>query len=451
MFTIGGVWAQGQTALDRYMAKPDDNYSWKLVNTIDGSGWRAYQLELISQKWLTEKEVDKPVWKHWLTVIRPSKVIGTTGFLFIGGGNTKNPKPPAAPDVGLILAATTTKSVVSELRMVPSQPVIFADKPGKEMVEDEMIAYTWDKYLRTGDEKWPLRLPMTKAAVRAMDAITEFGASDVGGRVTVEKFVVAGGSKRGWTTWTTAAVDKRVVAIVPMVIDMLNVEKSFEHHYKTYGFYAPAVRDYEVAGIMDWQGRVEYQNLMKIEEPFEYRDRLTIPKYIINATGDQFFLPDSWQFYMDSLQGEKHLRYVPNADHSMRNSDALQGLIAYYDYVLRDKPRPKFLWNVAKDGTITVDTTDAPVEVKYWEATNPNARDFRMEKIGPAYKATVLTPSGRGHYEAKVKAPEKGFSIGFIELTYPGPDKMTLKFTSGTKVMPDVEPFENYKPKPIAQ
>ena len=53
--------------------------------------------------------------------------------------------------------------------------------------------------------------------------------------------MVTGGSKRGWTTWTTAAVDKRVVAITPMVIDMLNIDPSFEHHYRVYGFWAPAV------------------------------------------------------------------------------------------------------------------------------------------------------------------------------------------------------------------
>lgn len=37
----------------------------------------------------------------------------------------------------------------------------------------------------------------------------------------LKNFVVGGASKRGWTTWTTAAVDDRVVAIVPVVIDLL--------------------------------------------------------------------------------------------------------------------------------------------------------------------------------------------------------------------------------------
>ena len=70
------VWASAQqTALDRYVAKPDPAYSWKLVNTISGPGYKGYVLELTSQQWRTEKDVDRPIWKHWLTIVKPDKVL----------------------------------------------------------------------------------------------------------------------------------------------------------------------------------------------------------------------------------------------------------------------------------------------------------------------------------------------------------------------------------------
>jgi PhoPQ-activated pathogenicity-related protein len=118
--------------------------------------------------------------------------------------------------------ALTTHSVIAEVRMVPNQPLVFADD-GNKRKEDAIIAYSWGKFLFTGDETWPLRLPMTKAVVRAMDTVTAFCATEAGGAVMVEKFVLGGASKRGWTVWTAAAVDHRVIAIAPVVIDLLNI------------------------------------------------------------------------------------------------------------------------------------------------------------------------------------------------------------------------------------
>ena len=34
---------------------------------------------------------------------------------------------------------------------------------------------------------------------------------------------VAGASKRGWATWTVAAVDKRVTVFIPIVIPILDM------------------------------------------------------------------------------------------------------------------------------------------------------------------------------------------------------------------------------------
>jgi PhoPQ-activated pathogenicity-related protein len=59
--------------------------------------------------------------------------------------------------------------------------------------------------------------------------------------------------------------------------------------------------DYESEGIMEWQNSQEYPRLAALTEPYSFREKLTMPKLLLNATGDQFFLPDSWQFYWDGL------------------------------------------------------------------------------------------------------------------------------------------------------
>jgi PhoPQ-activated pathogenicity-related protein len=428
-----------KTALDRYVAATDPNYRFELVKTIPGSGYTAFVLDMTSQSWRTSAEVDRPVWKHWLTIIRPDTVKGDTAFLFITGGSV-NDNAPEKADPANIDTAVTTNTVVAVLNGVPNEPLTFSDDK-KRRSEDAIIAYTWDKYMRTGDETWPLRLPMTKAAVRAMDTVTTFCAGEAAGKLRVERFVVAGGSKRGWTTWTTAVVDHRVVAIVPMVIDMLNLEKSSEHRYRAYGFSPPSIKDYEDMGIWKWAGTAQYRALMKIEEPYEYRDRLKLPKFLINSAGDQYFVPDSSRFYFDDLQGEKYLRYVPNTNHSLSGSDARQSLIAYYDAFLRGAPRPRFSWKFEKDGAIRVKTIDKPAAVTMWTATNSKARDFRLLSIGPAYKGTPLTDRGGGLYVGTVSNPPTGWTAFFIELTYPSGGKYPFKFTTAVRIAPDTLPF----------
>lgn len=433
-----------QTALDRYVAAPDTNYTWRLVNTVKGDGCNTYVVEMISQAWLTTNEVNRALWQHWLTIVKPDKVIGSTGLLFIGGGSNKK-EAPARADDNLATIAKKTGTVVTELRNVPNEPLTFAGET-TERTEDSLIAYTWDKFLRTGNEKWPARLPMTKAAVRALDTITAFCASDTGGKVAVDKFFVAGGSKRGWTTWTTAAVDNRVIAIAPLVIDLLNIEPSFIHHWEAYGFWAPAIDDYVAMKIMDWSGTPEYRALMKIEEPYEYRARFTIPKFIINSGGDQFFLPDSSQFYFNDLPGVKYLRYVPNTDHGLKGSDAWQTLMVCYDAVLKGSKLPQFAWAADKDGTLRVTCKDKPAEAKLWRATNESARDFRLMTIGLAWKSTDLSTAGEGVYLAKVEKPAKGWTAYFLEMTFTSGNAEPFKFTTDVHVVPDVLPFKYVKP-----
>ncbi|HQR36109.1 MAG TPA: PhoPQ-activated protein PqaA family protein, partial [Blastocatellia bacterium] len=142
-----------QTALDRYIAQKDSVYGWKLVNTIEGAGYRGYVLELTSQTWRSEKDVDRPVWKHWLTIVKPEKVVGNKALLFIGGGKNGDPAPTKVSERSAKVAVET-QTVVADLGMVPNQPLFFTDSKDKGRSEDDLIAYTRVKHFTTKDDFW---------------------------------------------------------------------------------------------------------------------------------------------------------------------------------------------------------------------------------------------------------------------------------------------------------
>ena len=162
------------------------------------------------------------------------------------------------------LFALSTGSIAADLRQIPNQPTVFLADPSKaQRTEDAVIAWTWKTFIENPDDpSILLRLPMTKAVVKAMDAITEF--TNKKSKVEIKKFMIAGASKRGWTTWTTAAVDKRVFAAAPIVMDMLNLNevkfffffcikmffiKNFHNHFRSLGGWTFAFNSYYVLNI----------------------------------------------------------------------------------------------------------------------------------------------------------------------------------------------------------
>ncbi len=429
---------EGETALDRYITAKDDSYEWKIVSKIEGPAETSYVIDLTSQTWLRSDEVNRNVWQHWLSVVVPKAATSDTALVFIGGGSNGGDPPKTAPGQ-IKQIALATNSVAAELGMVPNQPLIFHND-GVPRGEDDLIGYTWDQYLKTGDERWPARLPMVKSVVRAMDTI-EALADQEDSMPAIDKFVVAGGSKRGWTTWMTAAVDKRVVAIAPIVIDVLNANVSMKHHYSAYGFWAPAIGDYVKHKITHRRSEPRYANLLQLVDPYAYRDRFTMPKCLINATGDQFFLPDSSQFYFDELPDEKHLCYVPNGEHSLGGTNALDTLVAFHDSIINDRPRPEFSWSFPDDNTIRVTPTTKPKRVLLWQAHNPKTRDFRVDTIGRGYRSQELKPLADGSYEAKVETPEEGWTAFLVQLEYNVGAPTLMRLTTPVQVVPKTLPF----------
>ena len=445
--TPGVVYA---TALHDYIVKPDEHYTWKIAAQEPFPQGTRYVLHMASQAWRTDLDVDHSLWHHWLVLNVPHRLDKDTALLYIGGGNNSRDLPQKQEM--FIDMAVLTHSITAELYNVPNQPLTFFSDPNlRPRIEDDILAFGWAKFYQHRDPEWMALLPMTKSAVRAMDTIHAFSNDLNDERKAVKRFVVSGASKRGWTTWLCAAVDKRVIAIAPIVIDALNMETSIRHHYRAYGFYSEALTPYVENHITETLFTPQSLAARTIIDPYSYHQDILIPKCIINSTGDQFFLPDSSQFYYADLLGPKYLRYIPNTDHGL-NETAGGTLRSFYRAVLRQRPLPTFTWEKPKPGTLVVHTETKPRHVRLWLANNPSARDFRLETIGPTWTsrevpARQTSPPGR-RYTVTVSPPQQGWTAFMMELIFddPAQPKGTVTLTTDVTVVPETLPFKELSP-----
>ena len=433
--------------LKEYVMAGDDAFSYTIVDTVIGDSWKELQIKMVSGNWLTEKEVETTRWWHWLNVIIPDQVRENESMMFIGGGSIYDTVPPQL-GVELVKAAVATGSVVSHVSNIPFQPIDFLGDQKGPRYEDDLIAYGWRQYLESGASdthlEWLARFPMTRAVVRAMDVVQEVTAN---GQMPVKEFFVTGASKRGWTTWTTAAVDERVMGMAPMVIDLLNIVPSFLHHWRCYGDWAPAVGDYVDEEIFKWLVSEEFSTLLDFVGPYSFREELTIPKLLINATCDEFFVTDSWKFYWDDLKEEKYLLYVPNGNHGLQGTYQPNTLISFYHAVITDTPIPEYSWSVSNDTIHMQVDPQADYLIHKWEAVNESDRDFRIDVVGPAWQKEEIPLQEDGSYSIHFTGPESGFKAGLAEIVFnPGTD-FPLYFTSGTLVTPDIYPFGPFQPE----
>lgn len=416
--------------LKKFVQICDPYYDYEVLRTatFPSFGISSYVLEMTSGMWRGTVELyNAQPWKHYLTIIEPSIVLHDKALLLITGGTTGS-EPDITDQAEMVLPfVNATGTIAVLLKAVPNQPLQFVDDTRKRE-EDGIIAYSFDKYMdgyktRETDITWPVLLPMVRSAVRAMDTVQKFVKEDKPGRrYEINKFIVTGASKRGWTTWLTSAVDSRIYSAMPIVIDVLNMPYQIEHHYYSYGKkFSPALIDYVSFGIFDRLGTPEGDSLWKIVDPINYIDSLTMPKFILNSTGDQFFLPDSAKFYYNMLKPNStlpngviypdnaYLYYAPNTDHGLVSSNALdldensyRALLAFYLSVINNRERPKFVWWVEEDTTetdinkrsfrIRLDCITKPKEVLLWQATNKKTRDFRLATIGLGWSSSKLKP-----------------------------------------------------------
>ena len=394
------------TDLDKYVKKADKSFAWKLVRTREAAGAKIYDLELTSQTW------QGIVWKHDLQVFVPADAKpGSTLFLWNQGG-----KPGLGSTFLALDLAKKMKAPVCFLFGIPNQPLFGGKK------EDALIAETFVRYLETKDPSWPLLFPMTKSLVKAMDALQAFAKHEW--KVEVKSFVVAGASKRGWTTWLTGVADPRVKAILPMVIDTLNMQKQLPHQLASYGAFSEMIHDYTERKLAPPPKTPEGQRLWQMVDPWLYRKRLTMPKLILNGTNDPYWTQDALNLYWDDLTGEKWIAYVPNAGHGLaqkkddgtNDTDRATNVMAVFGRAyIYDKALPKLTWKHDDAGgkaRVVVKSDTTPTTVRLWKATAPTL-DFR--------KATWQSSSvefAKGQASITVAPPAEGCAVFFLECEF---------------------------------
>jgi PhoPQ-activated pathogenicity-related protein len=413
----------GAGELAAYVARPDTSLAWREV--ASGRVGKAEYVEylLTSQTW---RGIE---WKHQLFVLRPPnmKPDERHGLLFIHGGRWKpeyeTPVRRELPREAQLFVrlAEAIGAPVGVLRQVPFAPMF-------DRTEDALIAYTFDRYLETGDSDWPLLLPMVKSSVRALDAMQSIVQQHWG--ASLQSFTVSGASKRGWTAWLTAATDHRVMAVAPMVIDVLNMRAQMDHQRETWGDLSEQIRDYAALDIPARLGTPQGATLLSMIDPFSYRDQLTEPKLILLSTNDRYWPLDALHLYWAGLPAPKHVLYVPNQGHGLRDIDrVIGGLSAIHRYAAAGKTLPTTTWSFSSaPSTLEVRLeSDRPVRrVLLWSARSPTL-DFR-----PAHWTSRDCARFGDGYRCSVARSNEGYTAAFAETSFR--DKGAIPFSTTTTV-----------------
>jgi PhoPQ-activated pathogenicity-related protein len=412
----------GADALADYISRPDDSFAWKKIDRPEADSLHLIRLDCTSQTWRGQ------AWHHQLLLARPTQYRNPDiAFLLISGdGNVERQS-----DL-LRTLAERAGSIAAVINDVPNQPLYDGRK------EDDLIAYTFEQFLESGDPTWPLLFPMVKSAVRGMDAVQAEAQYDLG--VRIRRFVVGGASKRGWTTWLTATVDGRVKAIAPMVIDMLNMKAQAAWAQEMYGGQSQEINAYTQLHLTERMDEPRMVELRSWVDPYSYRARYKMPKLLLLGTDDPYWVVDSLRHYWNDLPDPKLVFQTPNAGHDLAGGrEAIPVLAAFYQMIADRQTLPRMTWQFESaspaSATVAVSLSQPARAFKLWTATSTN-RDFRAS----SWSGVLLAATSATNVTAKVERPETGFRAYLVEAEMKASSGQDYKLSTEARVIPDGAP-----------
>lgn len=337
-------------------------------------------------------------WRHGILLVEPARpLVGHMCYLEVTGQDA------GEADLAYARAlADETGVSVAFLFDIPNQPYC-------GMVEDDLIAHTFEEYVATGDAEWPLLVPMVRSVLGAMEALVDWSV----GRFT--GFVVGGASKRGWTSWLTAALgDSRVKGIVPLVFDNLHMSAQVRHQMRIWGGTSPMLDDYSRRRLTELATTAEGDSLLRMVDPWFHLERMRCPALVVNGSNDPYWAVDALTHYYKRLPRGSAVQVVPNMGHSVGHWDwRLSSVGAFVRRCAGAElfPTVRFDWGQSERHLeLTAECDIRPLASRVWGAANDGFWFAEAEFFVDFLEGPEVRIPSRGHFDQAV----------FMELEFDG-------------------------------
>ena len=370
LVTLSSAFAEGLADYVASTGRPSD------ISVLEHRDKEPVRVSFQSQVWRGVP------WRHELLIKHP-QVLGRHDIVAVlltggdGGESQQRNAQKFADELGIRVAVLTK---------VPNQP-LFGGK-----TEDVLLSYTLDRYRNSGDATWPLLFPMVTSVVRGIDTLQETL------RQPHLRVVLIGASKRGWTTYLSAAVERRIIGIVPAVYEMIAMREQVALARERYGKDSEKISPYTALGLTDALLEPRMATLVSWIDPVGYFPRLSIPKLVLLGANDPYWVVDSVREYWDKLPEPKMLRILPNVGHGvLGEAAAADAIVAFVRMVMNNEKLPSATWRFSSvaDGVAMVTGMGAErlTRCTVWRATSGDT-DFRDSVF--ASSACDIAKDGRG-------------------------------------------------------
>lgn len=381
---------------------------------------------------LTSGEEYGHTWRHQLLIQRPKKpatdAVGKSvdgAILYVTGDG---PRP--GDELELSLLSNASGLTIAMLFDIPNQPLALPNTDGtasEPKREDELIAETFARNIEDGGKTPPLLFPMTRAAMRAMDAVQK--------ETGLDRFVVIGASKRGWTTWLAGTTgDPRIRGIAPMVYDNLNLPAQMRGQIAAWGQYSEMIEAYTALGLQAKLETPAGQALSASVDPYSRLAGLKAPVLVVNGTNDRYWPVDAVKSYWPAIRTPKWLLEIPNNPHGLNDRTRLVATIGAFARRALGGSVTTARWTFKNDhgkARFAVAGLKGVRRTDIWMATAPS-RDFRDAKWT---RLPVLETASATSHDLYVTPGSADYIALFAEATVADAGGRTFTVSSPVEIL----------------